>query len=498
MHLGTVISSDRSPNSSCFSFVIDGTARKGQHVFVETDEGKMIGRIGDIIKTNRYFERAESVKEFERSGKPLSQIFPAERWEYLVADVQSLGVYSNGTLRKSAFPPSPGSKVFPADKEMLTKFFGFDSAKGLEMGVMEHHDLPVKLNLTRTMQKHMAILGISGSGKSYFVADLIEELVDRKPEHGQVAVVVIDTHGEYSPMAEDKAYAAKVNVIRGKDFRIGVPSLSADMVAALMRMSSVQRRELQKLLNQIREENRGKTYDLKTIIEKLENGEIKQATKEILQTLLYDLDSTRLFGPFENPSLDKLAKTGQATIIDISDMTELREKQMVVTFLAKRLFHARMANAVPPFVFIVEEAHNFAPEGAKREAAISRGIIEKIAREGRKFHASLCLVSQRPIQLSTTALSQCNTHCILRVTNPYDLDHIGRSSEGLTADVLKTISSLRVGEALIVGEAVNYPLFLRVRERRSKEGEKGRGLEEAAIEFSQRASQKAEDSKAFM
>ncbi|MEM5804852.1 MAG: ATP-binding protein [Candidatus Aenigmatarchaeota archaeon] len=498
MHLGTVISSDRSPNSSCFSFVIDGAARKGQHVCVETDEGMMIGRIADVVKTNRYFERAESVKEFERSGKPLSQIFPAERWEYLVADVQSLGVYSDGSLRKSSFPPSPGSKVYPADNDMLTKFFGFDSQKGLQLGTMEHSGLPVRLSLTRSLQKHMAILGISGSGKSYCVADLIEELVDRKPEHGQVAVVVIDTHGEYSPMAEDKLYSQKTNVIKGRDFRIGVPALSADMVASLTHMSSVQRRELQKLLNSMREENRGKTYDLKAVIGKLEAGEVKQATKDILQTLLYDLDSTKLFGPFDNPSIDKLAKAGHAMIIDISDMTELREKQMVVTFLAKRLFHARMANAVPPFVFIVEEAHNFAPEGAKREAAISRGIIEKIAREGRKFHASLCLVSQRPIQLSTTALSQCNTHCILRVTNPYDLDHIGRSSEGLTADVLKTISSLRVGEALIVGEAVNYPLFLRIRERRSRPGDKGKGLEEAAIEFSSRAAQRADDAKAFM
>ena len=112
-----------------------------------------------------------------------------------------------------------------------------------------------------------------------------------------------------------------------------------------------------------------------------------------------------------------------------------------------------------------------------------KSIIQKIAREGRKFHASLCLISQRPIQLSTTALSQCNTHIILRVTNPYDLEHIGKSSEGLTRDVMDTISSLRVGEALIVGEAVNYPLFVRVRPRQSRPSEHSIDMEAAAIRY---------------
>jgi len=84
------------------------------------------------------------------------------------------------------------------------------------------------------------------------------------------------------------------------------------------------------------------------------------------------------------------------------------------------------------------------------------------------------------------------------VTNPYDLKHIGESSEGLTSDVLGTISSLRVGEALIVGEAVNYPLFLKVRERKSKKNERGIALEQACLNFADGREQKERDAKAFM
>jgi DNA helicase HerA-like ATPase len=110
-------------------------------------------------------------------------------------------------------------------------------------------------------------------------------------------------------------------------------------------------------------------------------------------------------------------------------------------------------------------------------------MIETIAREGRKFCASLILISQRPVRLSTTVLSQCNTHVIMRVTNPYDLQHIGESSEGIDRSSLDTISSLRPGEALIVGSAVNFPVFMRVRERKSSESRLSRSLEEVSRQY---------------
>lgn len=179
-------------------------------------------------------------------------------------------------------------------------------------------------------------------------------------------------------------------------------------------------------------------------------------------------------------------------------MIDTKRKQMAVAYMARKLFNARRSGVIPPFLLIVEEAHQFVPEQAKREIALSRGIITTIAREGRKFNASLCLISQRPIQLSTTALSQCNTHIILKITNPYDLDHIGKSSEGLTRDVIRQISSLPVGSGIIVGEAVNSPLFVRFRRRSSRPSQKGMSIEQAAKEYHDRVRQKTKDAKSFM
>ncbi len=496
--IGTVVSTDRTPNSSEFCFVTDSPVKKGQYVSVKNGEGVVIARISDIIRTNRYFERPESVKEFERSGRDMSEMFPSERWELTVAETVCLGVYSDGRFLRNTVPVSPGAKVSLAENTMLSNFFGFDNKNGIFLGTLEHHNLEVKLNMTRLLQKHLAILAMSGSGKSYLTSILLEELLNRKPEQGQISVIVIDTHGEYLGFAQDEKYMEKTDVILGEEFRIGVPGLSASMIAEFISsLSSVQKRELGRILAAAREKFK-RTYDLNDILKLLEGHELNVSTKNALQSFLLALKSTGLFAGYDNPPLERLARQGHLTVIDISDMTSQREKQIVVTYVAKRLFDARRSGEIPPFLLVLEEAHNFVPENVKRENAISRNIIEKIAREGRKFHAALCLISQRPINLSTTALSQCNTDIILRVTNPYDLKHIGETSEGITSDVLRAISSLQVGEALIVGEAVNYPLFVKVRRKNSKSSEKGIPLERAAVEFFATKEKKKEDISAFM
>jgi hypothetical protein len=186
-------------------------------------------------------------------------------------------------------------------------------------------------------------------------------------------------------------------------------------------------------------------------------------------------------------------------VIDLSGFVRLNEKQIIVTYFARKLFNARHRGKIPPFILVVEEAHQFCPEGTERQHALSKGIIQTIAREGRKFHASLVLISQRPIQLSTTALSQCNTHILLRIVNPYDLKHIGESSEAITSDLIKTLPGLQVGEAIITGNAVNHPLFVQIRQRKSKESSRlGMGFEDAIVSFNDGLKKSEKDLDTFM
>jgi DNA helicase HerA-like ATPase len=234
------------------------------------------------------------------------------------------------------------------------------------------------------------------------------------------------------------------------------------------------------------------------LIKEVENSGINPKTKIALISWLSELNSTKLFSNKDSPSIEDLAKPGQLSVLDLSDFVHLKERQVVLTYFARKLFDARRKERIPPFVLFVEEAHQFAPGGEEEELAISRGVIEQIAREGRKFNACLVLISQRPKRLSTTALSQANTNIILRITNPVDLQHIAESTEGITKDVLDMIPGLKVGEALVVGEAVNYPVLVKVRERRSKKTEKGMRLEEALMRYKLKKSLDAKDLEAFM
>jgi len=234
------------------------------------------------------------------------------------------------------------------------------------------------------------------------------------------------------------------------------------------------------------------------MIQKIEESEnIKQATKDVLISNLYSLDSLRLFGYYDIPSINNLIVPGQISIFDISDITDDQKKKMIVAYFLRELFNRRIKRKIPPFIAFIEEAHNFAPEGSSKEN-FSKGIIIKMAREGRKFNALLCLISQRPVHLSTTSLSQCNTFMFLKITNPYDLKHISESSEGITSELQKQISSLDVGEAVLVGEASSFPLFVKIRKKNVRDLETNKSLEEECIEYAEKKENRKKDVRELM
>ena len=123
-----------------------------------------------------------------------------------------------------------------------------------------------------------------------------------------------------------------------------------------------------------------------------------------------------------------------------------------------------------PTFLIVEEAHNFAPRSMSDRPILSRSILRKIAREGRKFGVGLCVVSQRPNRLDSDVLSQCNTQVIMKIVNPADQEHIRQSVETVTEDIVADLPGLSRGEAILAGSAVRLPIPVRIRERRTEVG----------------------------
>ncbi len=500
--LGTVISTLEGPTTIQFSFVISSpSVRKGQFVKVKADNGFVLGSVTEITRANRYFERAESVAEYERTS-PMSESFPTAEWEYVVANVRVHGVFEAERMARSAFPVAPGSRALAAEDALLKKFLQLDD-NGLHIGTLQHHSLPLRLSMGRLFQKHLAILAMSGSGKSYLTAVMIEEMLGRKAEDGRMAVVVLDSHGEYIGFKQTQ-YGKDTTIISAKKFRIAFRRVTPQMLAEwIPDMSATQLRELVPIMEKLRAESKEKRqpYSLDDLIARVESemaDKKRDNVKRPLLAWLNEFRSLRLFSSADLPKLEESVAPGRLTVLDLSEIEHARKKQILVSYLCRRLFKMRKKEKVPPFLLVVEEAHNFAPEKAEKSFALAKGPIITIAREGRKFGACLCLISQRPVQLATTALSQCNTNIILRITNPFDIKHIGESCEGIDSAMLDSITTLRVGEALVVGEAVGAPVFAKIRQRKCSFQAKGKDLELLARRFEEEKTKKKQDVEAFL
>jgi hypothetical protein len=107
-----------------------------------------------------------------------------------------------------------------------------------------------------------------------------------------------------------------------------------------------------------------------------------------------------------------------------------------------------------PLLVVLEEAHSYLKAG---EDSISSRIVQKIAKEGRKYGCGLLLVTQRPSELDETVLSQCGSLIALRMSNSKDRGHVAAAVQDELQSIIDLLPSLRIGEALITGETVRIP-----------------------------------------
>jgi DNA helicase HerA-like ATPase len=499
LKVGTIFNVNQIPDVSKFPFVISKRkdrvlVKKGLFVYTKTSEGFLIGIVEKILLLNEYFSDALTIKAYnENNPNILKGLFPSEDFEFAIAIVKTLGIieFKEKTKKeikkilRMTYPASPGAEVYLVEEDILSIFIGFDIAQGLYLGKVKVSNFDAKINLNRLLNKHIAILSISGGGKSYFTSVLIEELLERDNSYGTPAIILIDVHGEYLYLKNIPELKNKVKIQNISYFQIAVPKLNAWAFKKYQeQISYVQVRELDKYIRKLRkDEDKKGFYTLRDIINSIEKeSDGSKSSKQALIGWLSELDNLAIFGPQENPLLNNIVNQQELTIFNFANEISIRKKQIIVNYLSSQLFYLRRMNKIPPFLLIIEEAHQFCPEAAHSKA-ISKTTIETIAREGRKFMASLCLISQRPKKLSTTALSQLNTKIIFNIKNPYDLKHLMDSSEAISKEYSGMISSLGVGEMLLIGNAINYPLFIDIRERRYKSKVESVSLEEICLNW---------------
>ncbi len=393
------------------------------------------------------------------------------------AKVRVIGYRTERGLVQPKKPIRPRSLVYLADKKVIQETLGL-KREGLYIGVLDaNRECEVYLDPKELVSKHVSVLAQTGSGKSYTVGVILEELLEQN-----LPVVVLDPHGEHvslrfkndNPAELEKMPEFKIKpkaypvVEYSPDPRVNPgaePLTFSDKNLSIVEIENAAPGELTGsqlglLYTAIRNLKKRGSYTLDDIIAEVENEE--SAAK---WHLMNKLEYIRDMGIFtRNPTpIESLVQPGVATIINLRGIPP--EIQGLVAFkITHDLFEMRKMGRVPPLFLVIEEAHNFCPEKTKTTAS---DIIRTVASEGRKFGMGLCVISQRPARVDKNVISQCNTQIILKITNPNDLKAVS-TAEGIDQTVQQEIKNLSPGIALILGQQI--PLFVAIRVRRSKHG----------------------------
>lgn len=376
-------------------------------------------------------------------------------------------------------------------------------------------------NGDKFFQRHAAILGSTGSGKSWAVALMLERAAALKSAN----LIVLDMHGEYSTLCEGPNAIAQQYRIAGPgdldkpdDGCLFLPYwlLNREEMLALIldrsddnapnqaaRFTEHVRSLKEKVLADSKNENVLATftvdspipYPLNGLIEKLkaDNAErvpgkttdkggpwFDKLTRFItrMETKISDKRVGFMFQPptmcSEYGWLEKMlgslfSVSDTQRGIKIIDFSEVPSDVLpIVTGVLARLLSSIQfwmdKDSRHPLTIVCDEAHLYLPVRDSAEAAEKRALesFERIAKEGRKYGVSLLVVSQRPSDVSRTILSQCNNFLVLRLTNDQDQSVVKRLMPESMGGITDILPLLDLGEALLLGDSILLPTRIKL------------------------------------
>jgi len=385
--------------------------------------------------------------------------------------------------------PIPGNRVFPVTGVDLKQMFSADDRPHIEIGtVYPTKDVRGALYIDAMLGKHFALLGSTGTGKSTAAALIMHRICDMAPEGH---IVMIDPHGEYS--AAFKGYGELFNVDN-----LAMPywlmNFEEHCEVILTSQGADRQRDadiLAKCLLHARSKNRaaeGLTkltvdspipYTLTDLSLTIQNemGLLNKATDTApymrLKTKIDELKadprysfmfSGMLVADSMTSFIAKIfrlpAKGKPISIVDVSgvpsDITSV-----VVAVLSRLVFDYAIwsRNELQrPVLLVCEEAHRYVPSDKTSSGQAARKILERIAKEGRKYGVSLGLITQRPSDLAEGVLSQCGTIISMRLNNDRDQQFVKSAMPEGARGFLDVIPALRNRECIVCGEGVSIPI----------------------------------------
>lgn len=114
-----------------------------------------------------------------------------------------------------------------------------------------------------------------------------------------------------------------------------------------------------------------------------------------------------------------------------------------------------------PFHIILEEAHRYVQKDIDVEL-LGYNIFDRITKEGRKYAVLLGLITQRPSEMSETALSQCSNFFIFKLLHPVDIKYIHDMVPNITEEIIKKMRTLQPGTCMAFGPAFKLPILVKL------------------------------------
>lgn len=497
--------------------------------------------VGIIEKVKRSIGEIQTIDTEENieddSEKDFDNIFQTYSIDHDILQVALIGTFWEvyGDRRKifkrgAQYFPKVEKQAFLIKKDSLEKLMSAvdndtpDELK-LILGNYGNTNSRAVANGDKLFQRHAALLGSTGSGKSWTVASLLEQASKLKYNN----IVLYDLHGEYKTLSDTHNKSNRPSI--ADYFKIASPGNIDDVNSIYVPHWLLNKEEMLSLLLDRSDSNAPNQaarfsyhvrelkkeyithnrlihledcltvdapipYSIEDLISRLHDDDqgMKKGTnnKEIkgdwngkltrfisrLRTKVDDKRNCFLFSNKpEHNQYDWLEKYACKILksdstdhgIKIIDFSEVPSDIMpiVIGVLTRFLYNVqfwRCETERTPIAFVCDEAHIYLPakDTTEAETKISLSIFEKIAKEGRKYGVSLLVVSQRPSDVSRTILSQCNNIISLRLSNYRDQQVVSRLMPDSLSSLTSILPILDTGEAIVLGDSVLLPARIKL------------------------------------
>ncbi|HEY8434927.1 MAG TPA: DUF87 domain-containing protein [Sphingomicrobium sp.] len=388
--------------------------------------------------------------------------------------------------------PIPGAEVMPVTTDDLRAIFAASDEPHIEIGtVYPTDDIRGALYVDPMLGKHFAVLGSTGTGKSTSVALILHRISELSPEGH---ILMIDPHGEYSAAFKNCGELFNVDNLqlpywlmnfeehcevilttqgqerqrdadilakcllaartKGKDLgQLGKVTVDSPIPYLLADLNGIIVNEMGKL------DRAGDTLPFQRLKTKLDELRADPRYTFMFSGMLVSDSMPGLIAKlFRLPSHGK-----PISIVDVSGVPS-EITSVVVSILARMVFDYAIwsrTEAQRPLLLVCEEAHRYVPKDENADGQAVRKILERIAKEGRKYGVSLGLITQRPSDLAEGVLSQCGTIVSMRLNNDRDQACVRAAMPEGARGFLDAIPALRNRECIVCGEGVAIPIRVR-------------------------------------